>query len=60
MKNLVEKRGGKVIVRPRDDDASVKVRRLADVLLANDHAALTQRQRDLLLLAIAQRIGAIS
>jgi hypothetical protein len=57
VKNTVEKRAGKIIVRPRANDATAKVRGLASKLTENGSAVLTQRERDLLLVALAQRLG---
>jgi len=57
MKNLVSKKQGKVVIRPSPEDAADKVRGLAAKLTTNNAATLTDRERDLLLIAIAQRLG---
>jgi hypothetical protein len=57
MKRVVEKRGGKIIVRTRPEDMTAKVHGLAARLAASEQAMLTPRERDLLLVAIAQQLG---
>jgi hypothetical protein len=57
MKRIVEKKGSKIVVRARPDDCSTQLRGVAARLMENEHATLTERQRDLLLVAIAQHLG---
>lgn len=54
---IVEKKQGRVVIRARSDDITAKVFGLAAKLAASDQATLTPHERDLVLVAIAQRLG---
>lgn len=56
MKRVVEKKGKRIVVRHRLDDAASHVHGLAAKLATNEGSTLTARERDLLLIAIAQRL----
>jgi len=54
MKKIVEKKQGRIIVRHSADDLTPAVQKIAEKMIGNDNATLTQRERDLVLIAILQ------
>lgn len=60
MKKLVEKKQGKIVIRARPEDITAQVYELATKLSNNSQATYSQRERDLLLAAIAQKVLGIA